>query len=209
MSMKRPLWIVLALLALLLVGTMTVSAKDKDKNKDKNKNKDKEKVTICHKPGTAAQKTMQVAQSALDGHLAHGDYEGECTEEPAEPTATPSVTATAKITICHKPGTPAQHTLVVAAPALDGHLGHGDYEGECTDEPPEPAPTPTDTVKILICHKPGTPAEKTLEIDTEGLEDHLGHGDYLGECTEETPEPDQVWTTPSHRRYNTPYPMPL
>jgi len=36
-----------------------------------------------------------------------------------------------KVTICHKPGTPDQATLQVAAPALNAHLGHGDYEGEC------------------------------------------------------------------------------
>jgi hypothetical protein len=35
-------------------------------------------VTICHKPGTPAEKTMTIPQSALPGHLAHGDYEGEC-----------------------------------------------------------------------------------------------------------------------------------
>lgn len=36
-----------------------------------------------------------------------------------------------KVTICHKPGTPDQATLQVAAPAKDAHLAHGDYEGEC------------------------------------------------------------------------------
>ena len=38
-------------------------------------------VTICHKPGTPAEKTMTIPRSALPGHLGHGDYEGECGQE--------------------------------------------------------------------------------------------------------------------------------
>ncbi len=37
------------------------------------------KETICHKPGTEAQKTLTVAQQAVDSHIAeHGDYIGAC-----------------------------------------------------------------------------------------------------------------------------------
>jgi hypothetical protein len=36
-----------------------------------------------------------------------------------------------KVTVCHKPGTPAEATLEIAAPALNAHLGHGDYQGPC------------------------------------------------------------------------------
>ncbi len=35
-------------------------------------------VTICHKPGTPAEKTMTIPQSALNGHLVHGDTMGPC-----------------------------------------------------------------------------------------------------------------------------------
>lgn len=35
------------------------------------------------------------------------------------------------VTICHKPGTPAQKTLVIPVQALAGHLGHGDRIGPC------------------------------------------------------------------------------
>ncbi len=37
-----------------------------------------------------------------------------------------------KIVICHKPGTPAENTLIVAEPAANAHLGHGDYLGACS-----------------------------------------------------------------------------
>ena len=35
-------------------------------------------ITICHKPGTTAEKTMTIPMSALKGHLGHGDYTGAC-----------------------------------------------------------------------------------------------------------------------------------
>jgi hypothetical protein len=37
-----------------------------------------------------------------------------------------------KVTICHKPGKPAEKTLSVGAPAVRAHLRHGDTEGPCT-----------------------------------------------------------------------------
>lgn len=36
--------------------------------------------------------------------------------------------------------------------------------------------------KVTVCHKPGTPAEKTLEIPEEALKGHLKHGDTVGAC---------------------------
>lgn len=36
--------------------------------------------------------------------------------------------------------------------------------------------------RVLVCHKPGTKAEKTLEIDINALGGHLGHGDFIGQC---------------------------
>ncbi|HKQ75033.1 MAG TPA: hypothetical protein VJ810_15160 [Blastocatellia bacterium] len=35
-------------------------------------------VTVCHKPGTPAQKTLVIPQQALAGHLRHGDTVGPC-----------------------------------------------------------------------------------------------------------------------------------
>ena len=35
------------------------------------------------------------------------------------------------VTICHKPGTPAEHTEVVDDDAVPAHLDHGDYLGPC------------------------------------------------------------------------------
>jgi hypothetical protein len=40
-----------------------------------------------------------------------------------------------KQVICHKPGTPAEHTLRVAVAAVPAHLAHGDTLGPC-EQPP-------------------------------------------------------------------------
>lgn len=72
------------------------------------------------------------------------------------------------VTICHKPGTPAEMTLVVDDDAVPGHLGHGDYLGECQTEttptdtnpttPTETIPTtPTETTPTTPQQPPGTP----------------------------------------------------
>ena len=40
----------------------------------------------------------------------------------------------------------------------------------------------TSPKKVAICHKPGTPAEKTLFLAKSAVPEHLGHGDTLGNC---------------------------
>jgi hypothetical protein len=84
------------------------------------------------------------------------------------------------VTICHKPGTPAEQTLVVDDDAVPGHLGHGDYLGPCTDTPtgtptapvPSSVPTPTDTSTPVPSDVPSdtptitpTPPEPSGSID--------------------------------------------
>ena len=36
--------------------------------------------------------------------------------------------------------------------------------------------------KVTICHKPGTPAEKTKEVPAQAVASHIGHGDTMGPC---------------------------
>lgn len=64
------------------------------------------------------------------------------------------------VTICHKPGTPAEQTLVVDDDAVSAHLGHGDYLGACqpVDEPPvvnPPTNPPTSTCAYTGAGKDG------------------------------------------------------
>ena len=50
---------------------------------------------------------------------------------------------------------------------------------------------PTGNVdRLAVCHKPGTPAEKTLHVPLTAVPGHWGHGDTLGECGGEVPESD-------------------
>ncbi len=37
----------------------------------------------------------------------------------------------ARVTVCHKPGTPAQKTMTLPQPAVRAHVGHGDTLGAC------------------------------------------------------------------------------
>jgi hypothetical protein len=45
-----------------------------------------------------------------------------------------------------------------------------------------PLPPPPQDDMVTICHKPGTPAEKTKTIPRSALPGHLGHGDTIGPC---------------------------
>jgi hypothetical protein len=80
-------------------------------------------ITICHKPGTAEQATINVSPEELAIHLGHGDMVGACGNDNS-----------GLVTICHKPGTPAQKTKVVPQSALAAHLAHGDLIGECSSD---------------------------------------------------------------------------
>jgi Kelch motif len=40
----------------------------------------------------------------------------------------------------------------------------------------------TVNVNVAICHKPATPAQKTLVLPVKALAGHLGHGDTVGPC---------------------------
>ena len=51
-----------------------------------------------------------------------------------------------KVDVCHKPGTPAEGTLTIAAAALQAHLDHGDVEGSCGESP---VAAPLDTCSEL------------------------------------------------------------
>ena len=44
------------------------------------------------------------------------------------------------------------------------------------------APAMAAPTLVEICHKPGTPAEMTMNVPEQAVDGHLGHGDGLGAC---------------------------
>ena len=56
--------------------------------------------------------------------------------------ASPAVAAAQpdKVTVCHKPGTPAEHEITMSERALPAHLAHGDVVGPCGPPAPQPQP---------------------------------------------------------------------
>ena len=60
-------------------------------------------------------------------------------------------------------------------PHVEGTSGSNEDSGNDNNDP-----DPNDMV--IICHNPGTPAEKTMEIPESALNAYLSSGDYLGPC---------------------------
>lgn len=57
--------------------------KPNQQNDDKGQSGNEEQVTICHQPPgkPSERKTMKVPKSAVNAHIAHGDYMGDCKAE--------------------------------------------------------------------------------------------------------------------------------
>ena len=87
---------------------------------------------VCHDD-----MTIWVHCSALPEHLEHGDIQGPCPEDDETPdeSGDDEVPDDCKRMICHKPGTPAEATMLVPCEAWPGHEQHGDYQGACQSEP--------------------------------------------------------------------------
>ena len=95
-----------------------------------------------------------------------------------------------KVTLCHK----GNKTLTVGAPALAGHLRHGDTRSACQRQVSGPEPS-GETMepeaakndggsgsggldKVVLCHKD----KNTITVGAPAQEAHLRHGDSLGAC---------------------------
>lgn len=63
----------------------TLSSNNDDIDDDlPNQNLSKTKVKVCHLLGDSRMQTLEIAEEALIGHLAHGDVAGECAEDEAK-----------------------------------------------------------------------------------------------------------------------------
>lgn len=75
---------------------------------------------------TASEVSYQDAGVSDDGGIVSGGVISAPEDEDTD-----SGDGQPKVVICHKPDTPAEHTLTVAEPAVPAHLNHGDYLGAC------------------------------------------------------------------------------
>lgn len=107
-----------------------------------------EVVTLCHVPPGNPDNahTVDVGAPAVPAHLAHGDTEGACADDPPDgedPEEDPEDgesddESETKVLVCHVPqGNPENaHTIEVGESAVPAHLAHGDTEGACPEETP-------------------------------------------------------------------------
>jgi hypothetical protein len=79
------------------------------------------------------------------------------------------------------PGPPGDSGPGPAVPSSDPPTGG---EATPTEEVPadEEAQEPTDETGVTLCHKAGTPQEKTITVNANAVDAHLAHGDTLGAC---------------------------
>jgi hypothetical protein len=91
-----------------------------------------------------------------------------------------------KVMLCHK----GNRTLLVGAPALAGHLRHGDTRAGCQGEVSGPSGQTMvpegakndggdGREKVMLCHK----NKSTLTVGAGVQAAHLRHGDSLGACS--------------------------
>ncbi len=162
---------------------------EEDGNDDGGEDGENEIVTICHIPPGNPENahTIEVSESAVDAHLAHGDILGECEEDGNDDGGEDGENE--KVTICHiPPGNPENaHTIEVSESAVEAHLAHGDILGECEEDGNDDGGEDGENEKVTICHiPPGNPENAhTIEISESAVSAHLAHGDILGECEED------------------------
>ena len=123
------------------------TGEDPEEDPDEDPESDEAKVLVCHAPPGNPDNavTIEVAESALPAHLAHGDTEGACEgDEPGDEVPEedgeegPDGEEEVKVVLCHvPPGNPENPlTIEVDESAVPAHLAHGDTEGECVEETP-------------------------------------------------------------------------
>ena len=130
------------------------------------------------------------------------------TDQPA-PEATATDTPTAVPTETDTPPTQVPGNTPEEVPGEGNPPAGGATPPGLVDPDPddEDVVEPTESAKVVICHYPGGDTTKgnTIEIDMSALNDHLAHGDTLGECPVVAPTTVPPTTVPPT---STPLPAP-
>jgi hypothetical protein len=84
----------------------------------------REKVDVCHKPGTPAEGTINIARAALQAHLDHDDVEGPCEPSVEAPLSTCEVADASGVdeqdAACEEPAEPQEVVVSIEAPETIG-----------------------------------------------------------------------------------------
>ena len=142
-----------AVLSLSIASPSVFAKSDKDE--------EEAQVTICHYPPGNPEnaQTLTIGVSALDAHLSeHGDTLGACVEEDKDKDSE------------------AKDEESKDSEAKDEESKDSEAKDE---ESKDSEAKDSDEGKTTICHD----GSNTLSVDDSAVAGHLGHGDYLGECT--------------------------
>lgn len=89
--------------------------------------------------------------------------------------------------ICHRVDRATMTTITIFENEWAAHQAHGDYEGPCPVETPDP--------DITICHKNADGSNQTIVVKQSTWSQHQGHGDVMGACPKvniETPVDNDI-----------------
>jgi hypothetical protein len=62
------------------------------------------------------------------------------------------------------------------------HASCRDASTTVTPQPGDDTPPPAEADLVVICHRPVTPAQKTLFVSSNAVSAHMAHGDTPGAC---------------------------
>jgi hypothetical protein len=86
-----------------------------------------------------------------------------------------AIAAQNKVELCHRPGTPAEHTIQVAESAIQAHLNHGDTIGACGDAEVCPFEDEYDLIEPIEVFFQITSESQDVFIEGIGADDGEGN----------------------------------
>lgn len=126
---------------------------------------------ICHLPGPLQQE-MTIIEADWPEHEAHGDVRGACS--PISSLSSSSLSAAG--------GSSSASSAASSAPGGGGNSSSSFPQSSSSVGGGGGGSSSSSSYGLLICHKPGTHAQKTMTINPSAWNGHRVHGDVNGAC---------------------------